>query len=81
MTKICCSALFRALIERHDGLEWTPVSEGNAAGPIVVGRMVSAVDLFIARHSAIYVHGRGRVRQPRDRFMPLFWCPYCGKNV
>ena len=35
MKKVCCTALWDALMEGR--LEWTPVSEGDAAGPIVVG--------------------------------------------
>ncbi len=44
MKRICCRELWDALIRHEGGLEWTPVSEGDAAGPVVVGRMV--------RHSA-----------------------------
>uniref|UniRef100_A0A6H1Z8L2 Uncharacterized protein n=1 Tax=viral metagenome TaxID=1070528 RepID=A0A6H1Z8L2_9ZZZZ len=40
MKRVCCSALFRALIKHRDGLEWTSVSEGDAAGPVVVGQFV-----------------------------------------
>ena len=37
MKKVCCSDLFKALIEHRDHLEWTPVSDGDEAGPLVVG--------------------------------------------
>lgn len=37
MKRICCRDLWWALIEHRDRLEWTPVSEDDAAGPIVVG--------------------------------------------
>ena len=37
MKKVCCSDLFKALIEHRDQLEWTPVSDGDEAGPLVAG--------------------------------------------
>jgi len=37
MKRICCDELFKAISEHRDGLEWTPVSPGDSAGPIVVG--------------------------------------------
>jgi len=35
MKRICCTDLWDAILEGR--MEWTPVSEGDAAGPIVVG--------------------------------------------
>ena len=37
MKAVCCSDLFKALIEHRDHLEWTPVSDGDEAGPLVAG--------------------------------------------
>jgi|GEM_PF-4033209 len=46
MKRVCCSALFRGLIEHRDGLEWTLVSEGNEAGSIAAG--------LFCRHGAVW---------------------------
>jgi len=70
MKRVCCSALFRALIEHRDGLEWTPVSEGDAAGPIVVGQMEGHVK-----------SQWGRDRPTDDGFVPFLWCPFCDAEI
>jgi len=35
MKYICCTSLWNAMITR--ALEWTPVSDGDESGPLVVG--------------------------------------------
>lgn len=35
MKRVCCNELWTAILEGR--MEWTPVSEGDAAGPIVAG--------------------------------------------
>jgi len=49
MKRVCCSSLFRALVEGR--LEWTPVSKGDAAGPLVVGRWIRG---FVPLHWCPY---------------------------
>ena len=35
MSRVCCNDLWNAMLNR--ALEWTPVSDGDESGPLVVG--------------------------------------------
>lgn len=81
MKRICCTALWRALLAGR--FEWTPVSEGDTAGPLVIGEF--SQKSVPAKIRPWIVDGReaGKHIIPAKSkgFLPLFWCPYCGEAV